>query len=328
MRTSLEPQPGRPPKRSRSVHLFPGQGDFSVTSLTRAVHAEEHVREAVRLVFREVDPVAEERGLPPLGRWLLSSDPPSGRELADAPAGTAQLALFGASVAVHRALCVAKGPPHAVVGVSFGEIAALTAAGVLGAADGARAAHELSLVLASCLGGLTLLSCSASSALQLLDRAEARDAVVAVVNDDRSVVVSGPLPDLLRTEKTATEAGVAAVRLHLPFSSHHPSLVAQADAFTASLRTLSWCEARLPVYSAVAGRRYLPEDDLTRRLADCLVRPAVVPAVLAMAAAAHRPDVLFEAGTGRALACSAHRTLSAATGPHVHAPLAEPDFVW
>ncbi|WP_230396387.1 acyltransferase domain-containing protein [Streptomyces blattellae] len=326
----------------RTVHLFPGQGDFSVSTLVRAVRAGGGVRSAVEEVFERIDDVAAERGLTALRPRLLGAQPPSGRELAHEPTGTAQLALFGASLAVHRALCRSYGPPTAVVGVSFGEIAALTAAGVLSVGDGARAAHDLALVLACCPGGLTLLSCSEQEAHRLLQGSGAGGAVVAVVNDDRSVVVSGPVTELARVEKSAVDTGVTAVRLRLPFSSHHPQLGSAAKAFAESLRTYARSAARCPVYSAVAGRCYRPEDDVAARLADCLIRPAVVPAVLRQVAEL-RPDALFEAGTGDALARSARQVLAGTAAPPVHAPpvhpppvhpppvhapLAVPDFPW
>ncbi|GGR35392.1 hypothetical protein GCM10010282_30020 [Streptomyces roseolus] len=327
MHTSLTRDVVRPPARGRSVHLFPGQGNFSVGSLTRAVRTENRLFSAARQVFLEIDDVAVGCGLPQLGPWLLGPNPPSGLDLANAPTGSSQLALFGASMAVHHALCGAYGPPGIVVGVSFGEIAALTAAGVLSLPDGARAAYDLSLVLASCAGGLTLLSCSEDSARRLLERSGAGNTVMAVVNDDRSVVLSGPVSELDGVEKTAAESDVVAVRLRLPFSSHHPSLAPQAEAFAESLRVRAWSEARVPVYSAVAGRCYRPDDDLPRRLADCLVRPAAVPHILRQVVL-HRPAVLFEAGTGDALASSARRVLAGCTEAPVHAPLAEPDFPW
>ncbi|WP_324604953.1 acyltransferase domain-containing protein [Streptomyces griseus] len=327
MHTSLTRDVVRSSARGRPVHLFPGQGDFSVGSLTRAVRAEKRVFSAVRQVFLEIDDVAVGCGLPRLGPWLLGPNPPSGLDLANAPTGTSQLALFGASMAVHHALRGACGPPGIVVGVSFGEIAALTAAGVLSLPDGARAAYDLSLVLASCAGGLTLLPCSEDSARRLLERSGAGNTVVAVVNDERSVVLSGPVAELDRVEKTAAESDVVAVRLRLPFSSHHPSLTPQAEAFAESLRARAWSEPRVPVYSAVAGRCYRPDDDLPGRLADCLVRPAAVPRVLRQVVL-HRPAVLLEAGTGDALASSARRVLAGRAEAPVHAPLAEPDFPW
>src|SRR5205823_6408376 len=140
-----------------SVHLFPGQGDFSAGALVRAARADGTIRTAAEQVFEAVDRVAAERGLQPLGSWLLGPTPPTARDLAGDATGTSQLAVFGASMTVHQALCHSHGTPSAVVGVSFGEIAALTAAGVFTLHDGARAAHDLARVLASCPGGLTLL---------------------------------------------------------------------------------------------------------------------------------------------------------------------------
>lgn len=317
-----------PAGRRDHVHLFPGQGDFSVRSLVVAVRARDSVRAAVAEVFEEVDQVAWERGLRPLGPRLLGPDPPSGRELARSAPGSEQLALFGASLAVHRALCRSRGTPSAMVAVSFGEIAALTAAGVFGVQDGARAAHDLATVLAGCPGGLTLLSCPEPAARRLVRETTAGEAVVAVVNDDRSVVVSGPLPALVRIEKAAADAGVTALRLRLPFSSHHPGLRSASEEFAASLRGYPRSPARVPVYSAVAGRRYRPEDDLPRALADCLVRPALVPAVLRLALVDRPGAVFLEAGTGHALSSSARRVLAGPPAPPVHAPLVDPGFRW
>ncbi|KPI29303.1 Acyl transferase [Actinobacteria bacterium OK074] len=316
--------------RERSGHLFPGQGDFSVGALTRALGADRSgvLRAAVREVFAEVDAVAVERELPPLGPWLLGPAPPTGRDLAQAPTGTPQLALYGVSLAVHRALVRSRGAPRVLVGVSFGEIAALTAAGAFTVSGGARVAHDLARVLVtSCPGGLTLLSCPEATAHGLFRAASAPEAVVGVVNDDRSVVAAGPLAALTRVEKTAADAGITAVRLHLPFASHHPALHAPAQEFAAAVRPYGQRKLAVPVHSAVAGRAYTDADDLAARLADCLTRPARVPDALRRAAGHGdgRVGALFEAGTGAALASGARATLPGTT---VHAPLAEPGFPW
>lgn len=322
--------------RRRPVHLFPGQGDFSVSTLVASARTTPGLRKATHEVFEQVDTVTAERGLPRLGPWLLGPEPPSGRALASASTGTSQLALFGASMAVHRALSEAYGVPSAAVGVSFGELAALTAAGVFTVADGARAAHDLALALTFCPGALTALACPERSARELLEEAGvagtgtgAADVVVAVVNDERSVVVSGPVAALALVEKAAADRRVGAVRLRLPFSSHHPALGHAAREFATAVRAYPRSAARFPVHSAVAGRRYGPTDDLAARLADCLVRPASVPPVLRQVLA-YRPGVLFEAGTGSALASSARTVLAADLdpAPAVHAPLAEPAFPW
>ncbi|MFD4527207.1 acyltransferase domain-containing protein [Streptomyces sp. NPDC058470] len=288
-----------------------------------AVRSDAMMRTAAEQVFEVLDRVAAERGLRALGPWLLGPAPPSARDLAGAATGTSQLALFGASMTTHQSLCQSHGTPSAVVGVSFGEIAALTAAGVFTLCDGARIAHDLARVLASCSGGLTHLSCSERAARDLIDRAGTPGTVLAVVNDDRSVVVAGSVPELVRVEKVAAETEVTAVRLRLPFTAHHPALLAESEVFAEAVRAYDRAESRFPVYSAVAGRAYAVGDDLPRRLADCLVRPAMVPTVLHQMTR-HEPDVVFEAGTGRALATSARRVLSRFPTLAVRAPLAEP----
>jgi acyl transferase domain-containing protein len=294
---------------TKSVHLFPGQGDFPVRDFAAAVTADKALREAAEDVFVLIDRDSGSRGVPELLPWLLAETTPGGRELAAAPVGTEQLALFGASLTVHTDLVRRYGPPAAVLGVSFGEIAALVAAGVLTVRDGAHLAYVLACELSEVQGGLTLLACGESTAVGFLTRSDTGDIAVACVNHAEETVVSGPLEQLELIEERARTAGVRAVRLRLPFSSHHPALTAQADRFADAVRTRPLRSARVPVYSAVAGGVYGPDDDLARGLADCLVRPARLPDVLhRLRADGH--DTFFEAGPGSALARATHRVLT------------------
>ncbi|MFJ8387753.1 ACP S-malonyltransferase [Streptomyces sp. NPDC094438] len=329
MKQSRVSQEGPPPASlPRDIHLFPGQGDFPLSPLLRA---RGRLRGITREVFEEVDLVSARHGLPLLAPWLLGSAPPSGRELARAPAGVAQLALFGASLAVHRALRESLGPPDAMVGVSFGEIAALTAAGAFDLTGGAEIAWELGRILTStCPGGLTLLGCGESAAHDLLSHPAARDIAVACVNDEQETVVSGPVGQLRLMEKAAAEREIPAVRLRLPFSSHHPALRRQAGEFARVVRRHPVRPTNCVVLSAVARRRYAPGEDVPARLADCLVLPAHVPDAITLAAGHTLPGQtvrLFEAGTGSALSRNARRILAGRPAT-VHAPLADPDFSW
>jgi len=309
---------------SESVHLFAGQGDFSLSRLVSGLTAQAALRRAVLEVFGQVDEVAARRGLPMLTPWLTSDSPPSGRDLAAFGNGLEQLALFGASMSVHAALRDRYGAPGAVVGVSFGEIAALTAAGVFTVADGAGIAHDLARILATCPGGLSLLGCDERAATALIAGTAAPDVAVACVNDDTETIVSGPVGELAHVEQRARAEHVRAVRLRLPFGSHHRSLTDQAEQFAAAVREYRCAAPRTVVFSAVAGRAYGSGDDVARALADCLTRPARLPDVLARLGA-HRDAEFFEAGTGSALADSVRRVLS---DPHtrVTAPMTSPDF--
>ncbi|WP_407285566.1 ACP S-malonyltransferase [Streptomyces sp. BP-8] len=308
------------------VHLFPGQGDFAVSPLVRVARAHDCVRTAVAEVFGEVAEVGREFGIAPLAKPLLGDSPPSGRDLAAATVGTAQLALFCSSMAVHRALCAIGRAPDQVLGVSFGEIAALTAAGVFDLAAGARIACLLAQQLTRCAGGMTLIGASECRTHALLREAGSVELALACVNDPGETVVSGPVAALAALEEIARRQGLPASRLRLPFSSHHPSLTGPADAFAASIRRLAARPARMPVLSAVHGGPYGPGDDVHRGLANCLIRPARLPKVLHQLTT-RGAALLLEAGTGRALTRNARHTLPPAAAT-AHAPLADPGFPW
>src|SRR2546428_7894834 len=100
MHTSAPQMSERPAGRSRSVHLFPGQGDFSAGALVRAARADGTIRTAAEQVFEAVDPVAAERGLQPLGSWLLGPGPPPPRALAGGATGKSQPPAVRASLTV------------------------------------------------------------------------------------------------------------------------------------------------------------------------------------------------------------------------------------
>ncbi|MFE0188445.1 ACP S-malonyltransferase [Streptomyces sp. NPDC058989] len=308
------------------VHLFPGQGDFAVSPLVRAARAHSCVRTAVAEVFGEAEEAGREFGITPLAEALLGDSPPSGRDLAAATVGTAQLALFCSSMAVHRALCAIGAAPDQVLGVSFGEIAALTAAGVFDIATGARIACLLAQQLTHCAGGLTLIGAGECRTHALLRGAGCPELALACVNDPGETVVSGPVAALATVEEFARRQGVPASRLRLPFSSHHPSLTGPADAFAASIRQLAARPARMPVLSAVHGGPYGPGDDVRRGLANCLIRPARLPKVLHQLTT-RRTALLLEAGTGSSLTRNAQHTLPPAAA-RAHAPLADPKFPW
>ncbi len=294
----------------------------------RAARAHPVVRAALADVFSQVDAVSAAYGIPALGPALLGDTPPSGRELAAGPVGTPQVALFGASMAVHQALCAIGAAPRRMVAVSFGEIAALTAAGVFGVPDGTHIACRLSRFLRRCRGGMTVLSAGAGEAERLIDAAAASRVAVACVNDPDETVLSGPVQELGQVEARAADRGTDAVRLRLPFSSHHPSLSAQAEGFAAAIRTLPEQPAHTPVHSAVHGGPYGGDDDVCAGLAACLTRPARLPEVL-RGAAVPGPTLVLEAGTGQALTRNARRVLDGQEGPFAtHSPLQEPDFPW
>ncbi|WP_123563805.1 acyltransferase domain-containing protein [Kitasatospora cineracea] len=286
--------------------------------LSRAAARDGALRRALRAVYEEIDASAGAGALPSPAALLLGADPPGGRELARGPVGLQQVAHYGAAVAWQRVLAARYGPPDALLAVSFGELAALTAAGAWTVGAGARAAYGLAGVLARTPGGLTLIGCGEARAAELAARAGGGRVAVGCVNSPRECVLGGPPDRLAAVEGLAAAEGLSAVRLHLPFGSHHPELGRQRGEFEEVLRDGPPIgPTAVPVYSAVAGRRYTPADDLAARVADCLVRPAHLPRVLALLAAHGHTDYR-EAGPGSALGRNAADCLRG-TGARVHA---------
>ncbi|MFF7635215.1 acyltransferase domain-containing protein [Kitasatospora sp. NPDC008050] len=282
----------------RIVHAFGGQGDLSLSAAWRAADRLPGLRDSLAEVFTRIDPVARELELPPLRTRLLGAEPPPARWLAEQAPGAAQLALFGISLAVHRARLAEGAVPSLLLAVSFGEIPALTAAGSFSVPDGARLAARLGVLLHTAPGGLTMLAAAPDKLAELLDHAP--EIVVACVNHPEETVVSAPPGPLAAFEAAARSAGLSATRLQLPFIAHHPALWRQADAFERFAAGLPHRPPALPVHSAVAGRAYHAAAELPRGLADCLVRPALLPPLVR---AAVRPgDLVVEMGTGQALA--------------------------
>lgn len=109
----------------RTAFLFPGLGAYSPGMLAQARRDHPQVTETLD----EIDRLSAEHGVPPVSEVLFGAVPPAIDEMMDRPAELLQMAIFGASVATHRLLVDAGVRPYALVGHSFGEIAALVCSG-------------------------------------------------------------------------------------------------------------------------------------------------------------------------------------------------------
>jgi [acyl-carrier-protein] S-malonyltransferase len=323
------------PSRYPIIHLFSAQTDFDTGPLVPVLREQAVLRRAAAEVFEHVDAVGARYGIAPLGPALRGLEPPDPGWLAAGPPGTLHLAAFGASMAVHRALCAVGLAPARVLGVGFGEIAAAAAAGVFGLAEGAQIACRLGRVLPRGGGGLIRVAAGETQARALIAALANPRLVLARVAAADESVLSGPLAALDEVELLAAHRGLPTRRLELPFPPHHPELATEARALRVSLRDIRVMRPLVPVYSAVRIAAYESEQAVIEGLADCLTRPAFVPPTL------HRvtdgaPALLLQADTGRELSAAAQRTLAVAEAddPHrdvrsvVQAPIADPAFPW
>ncbi|TDD15579.1 acyltransferase domain-containing protein [Actinomadura sp. KC06] len=294
--------------------LFAGTGSAGAPDLPALARTG---RAAARAVADVLDAVQE--GLPrtrwPSMRTILLDDPAAYRAAARTP-GVAQLAGYAASVAADRALRSGGVQPAYAVGQSFGEIAALVGAGAFAIADGARMAVSLVGVLArrGRGGGMGLLETGEDGpggARAVIAAAAEPQVVVASVNAPSATVVAGPDGPLERVLDAARGRGVRAVRLAVPYLSHHPAMAGADDEWYTMIRRYPQRPLELPVHSPVRGRAYHDGDDLHRALADCIVKPVRLPEALRAVHAAGA-TVFAEAGAGNALCRCARLTVPGA----------------
>lgn len=303
---------------TRVASLFPGLGAYCAGMLRAA--ASEHPQ--VAATFEEIDEVAGQSGIPSVSQVVLHGDPVPLGEVLKLRTEVAQLAIFGASVTVHRILTAHGVRPYVLVGHSFGEIAALVSAGAFTVADGVRlvCARAEALTEWEGKGAMAAVGANTTVARHLIGALDEPALVVACMNAPRQTVLSGPIEAIGRAERAAAALELFFARLHLPYASHHPTARRAADLFmdlSADIRQKTLVET---VYSPVHGRRYTDADDIKRAIADCMVRPVNFLGAI---------RELHSEGVGQYIECGALNALTRCTEltvPNVRtiAPLLDP----
>ncbi|RSN55081.1 hypothetical protein DMH01_32600 [Amycolatopsis sp. WAC 04182] len=296
------------PSGDEPVFLVPGQGADARGVLHEPYWASDVVRSVADDVLAVVQQVLAEEwpGKPPPLREVLL-DP---AQTVHMGLGVPQIAGYVVSVVTAGALVASGVEPVAVVGQSFGEIAALVCAGSLDVADGARAVCALNSAFESVRGqgAMALLpGVGERECRELLAGIGLPDLVLACVNSPEQTVVSGSSESVTAL---ATVPELKVVRLPVPYASHHPGLGGVAARFFEGLRAVTVQPPRVPVYSPVAGRRYTPEDDLRQALADCVTKPVDLPPLVRELAAPQR--LFVELGAGDTLTRAVRATVPAA----------------
>lgn len=305
---------------SRTAFLFPGLGAYS-PGMLRQARVDFPV---VDDLFDEIDGVCAEQGYQTVRAPLFEGEALTQEELLDKhPAELLQLAIFGASVAVHRILLSIGARPFVLVGHSFGEIAALVASGAFDLADGTR------LVLARAealrpwedVGAMAAVGASQTVTAHLIGALDEPDLVIACLNAPGQTVISGPLEAVERAGTAAEGLGLFFTRLYLPYSSHHPSMRPAVDRFVELTSEVRQRPMALQVISPIHRRRLTDEDDLRRALAEDLTLPVHFTETVQELHARGVRDFV-EVGALRALTRNASLTVP---DIRVFTPLTDPD---
>jgi len=256
-----------------TAFLFPGQGSYQPGCLARP--AEESA--AVREVLRTVDGIGRRYHWPPVSRLVTDPDSAGQQELADTAPELLQLAVFAASAALHAQLSREQGQkPDLVLGHSFGDVAALTAAGWLTLPDAIRVVCERMVAVqrfGPTGGGLVVAGLSRERARHLLAALGDPRLVVAGENSPEQTVLAGPADSLSRGLAALTAVGAWSAVLPVPYAFHHPEYRTAAIQLRRALDGLPVSCTGTAVFSDVLGRFLRPGDDLPALLSGTLVHP-------------------------------------------------------
>ena len=287
--------------------MFPGQGSHRVgmvEGLTRqypGAHA----------FWKTADSVLEGRLEKPLSEYVY---PAVEEESAvDALTGTnvAQPAIGAADLMVHHVLTDLGIRADMSVGHSYGEYAALSAAGALSFEDLIRLSEARGRAIRhACRGGegaMLAIGETRDAAERLVAGCEG--VVVANVNGPAQTVVSGPKAEVDGLHERCAEEGVRATRLSVAAAFHSPLLRPAREPLRRILDGIPFAQTRIPVYSNTTAEPYpINPESIKNGLVDHLTTPVrFMDAILNMYRDGAR--VFVEVGPGSTLTGLAGGTL-------------------
>jgi acyl transferase domain-containing protein/NAD(P)H-dependent flavin oxidoreductase YrpB (nitropropane dioxygenase family)/NADP-dependent 3-hydroxy acid dehydrogenase YdfG len=306
----------------RTAFLFPGQGSQYPGMLRELAVYLGHVRKP----FERATSMLAQRLPRPLATYVFP--PPRFRDedrQADLDALTvttvAQPALGAASLALYRLLGECGVHPDMVGGHSYGEYAALCAAGTFDE----DTLYSLSEARGRCIAETTVGEHTAMAAVAAdCDRTSTiidgiGGAWVANINARSQTVISGSREAVDAAIERFTRAGIVARRLLVASAFHSPLMTPAREQLTGVIQSVEVRAPRLPVFSNVSAEPY-PQDRaaIIELLAEQLVSPVrFVEEIDAMYSAGAR--IFVEAGPGHVLSSLVDQILDSKS--HVAVPV-------
>lgn len=307
------------------VAMFPGQGSHVRGALKDVAH-----HHAIKDILDATDHVGRQYGIGPVSRLLTDEGAPDDHDLVPADPDLQILAIFAAATAAHALLTVGYGiRPDVLLGHSFGEIAALTAANGLTVEDGAEVVCLRSEALRSSPppeGGMLAIGLAADRVQQLLAGAGLGGLELAVASAPRQSVVSGPHHELARLASLAKVLDLPAGRIPSPYPYHNRMCAGAAQAFAVAIEAVPVRPMSARLYSSRLGGFYPDSTAAKHALPELLVTPARhVDAIRRLHA--HGADAFVECGIGSTLTKLVRATVpDVTTGAVFGGPSGSPDL--
>jgi acyl transferase domain-containing protein len=229
----------------RVALLFSGQGSQYPGMMV--AYAESSP--AAQDILQRVDAWLEAHALPPLGPRLRSGEPLPGSVFG------VQAAVLTADLMAHAALVESGVRADVLTGHSFGDYAALVAAGAWSLEDALTATRLRANAIegAEVSGGMSSVTAGRAEVQAALQSSGSR-AEVANVNAPDQVVVAGAREDLERLEAHLSAAGVAFTRLEVPGPFHSSRMGRAKGLLQAALTRIPLAAPHTPYLSSVTGR--------------------------------------------------------------------------
>jgi len=278
---------------SQLAFCFPGQGVHYI-GMGRALYESSPTFKAT---MDRVDELTRQAFDFPLLEHVYGPEGDPGIEKALGTLVGAQTSLFALEMALAKHLLELGVRPEVMIGLSFGEFAALTAAGAWeldvgfqAVAERVRAADLVRQSGGSALGMMSLI-CSESQRDALLSLA-GDQVLLTNVNAPGRYILSGQKQAVERTVEGARAFGAEAVLLPIGSAFHSPWMEVAREPFRRALEKLPCQPPHTRVLSTVTGEYVDPDqispDFLATHLSNQLVTPVDLP---------REVNRLFEDGT-------------------------------
>ncbi|MFG2134073.1 SDR family NAD(P)-dependent oxidoreductase [Streptomyces sp. NPDC048751] len=233
----------------RTVFLFAGQGNQR-PGMGLEIHRRHPVFAAA------VDEIAEEmrRHLPkPLLEVVFAEEGSADAALLDDPTYT-QPALFAVQVGLFRLVESWGITPDAVLGHSFGELAAMHVAGAMSLADACALVATRGRLMHEIPPGGAMVLVEASEA-ELLPDVEGTGGLVSIaaLNSPTATVLSGDEDATLAIAGRWSARGRRTRRIQVPMASHSSHVDGILDGMRAAAARIDWRPPTLPVLSSLTG---------------------------------------------------------------------------